>query len=100
MINLGNIQLDWVFIAVVVLSCELCFRLFSKNNFVNNYKVWIVMLISAIVGGIWFFIENQETDSLQNVKNIILNYCVSTSMYEVLVKQVKKLINKDKSTNA
>ena len=89
--------LDWYYIGAVNISAYGIFKIFKNFKYVTEYKNYFVLLIATLIGLIFVYadyLNRGQSDFNSAFKKLFLSYAVSVVLYDVLLKQIDKLIQK------
>lgn len=87
--------IDVAYVLTVVFGAEAMFRITtSKTN--AKYKVF---LMASILFVAFYYFHYQELGQHDNayIKKLVLSYTFSTSMYELVIKELKRRLKKDET---
>lgn len=90
------VSIDWIYIVTVVLGSDLLIRT-TMSQFLRKNSVYTVLIFAFIIGIIFWFLSSKPEDLGEAVKNMIVNYCIATSLYELIIKRIKNLLQYDNS---
>ena len=73
--------LDVPYLGTIVFGGELLTKM--KLKWAKKYQV---LVLATVTGAVFFYVSQEENYAVK----LIMNYCLATSMYELIVKKIKE----------
>jgi hypothetical protein len=93
--NFLSSNFDWYFVIMILLGNYFIFNLISYPEIITNLKrskVYLTLFHSVIIGVIYFYI-----DKTINMKILINSFLLSTSIYEMGLKEILDYVKQNGS---
>jgi len=94
--NFLSSNFDWYFVIMILLGNYFIFNLISYPEIITNIKrskVYLTLFHSVIIGVIYFYI-----DKTINLKILINSFLLSTSIYEMGLKEILDYVKQNGSS--
>lgn len=92
----GPIVIDWIYIVSVVLGADVLMRILPNTIF-QKYKEYAVLLLAFVIAVFFILMSDTPKDTEFAAKSSLVNYCIATSLYELIIKRIKSYLQNDSS---